>query len=116
MGEYRQGWICARVRRQNDGSLLVDNETFVSGSEEYWSTARRAADRPGSMVAVWFADSLMLNEWREGPLSAERALRYVEVTTPQLVLLRAEWDEYFPIGSKGYYEDQVRVTTSVTGP
>jgi hypothetical protein len=114
---YLQGWTCALVRRcEEDGSLLVDNSTVTVGSGEYWATARQVATRPGAMVAVWFADNLVISGWQEGPLGAERALRRIESSVPQLVLLRAEWDEFFPVGGKGFYEDQVRVTTSVTGP
>lgn len=116
MSEYLQGWICAQVHRKEDGSLLVDNDTVAVGSEEYWETARRVASRPGVMVAVWFVDNLVLSGWQEGPLSTEKALRCIERSTPRLVLLRAEWDEFFPVSGKGFYEDQVLVTTSVTGP
>lgn len=116
MSEYLQGWICARVHRKEGGSLLVDNNTVTVGSGECWATARQVATHPGAMVAVWFADNLVISGWQEGPLGSERALRCIESSVPQLVLLRVEWDEFFPVGGKGFYEDQVRVTTSVTGP
>jgi hypothetical protein len=116
MSEYLQGWICAQVHRKDDGSLLVDNNTVTVGSEEYWATARQVATHPGAMVAVWFADNLIIGGWQEGVLGTEKALRHIESSVPQLVLLRAEWGEFFPIGGKGFYENQVRVTTSVTGP
>lgn len=116
MAEYLQGWICAQVYREEDGTLLVDNDTVTVGSEEYWTTARQVASRPGEMVAIWFADNLVISGWREGLLGTERALRRIKTAVPQLVLLRAGWGEFFPVGGKGFYEDQVRVTTSVTGP
>lgn len=94
---YLKEYICARVRQDADGSLLVDRGT-VATNENYWKAARLSTDQPGSMVAVWLADSLVIPDgWSDGSLRTEEALRYIEKSLPLLLLLRAEWDEFFQV-------------------
>lgn len=110
-----RAWICAEVRREEDGVLAVV-DPLATGGEDYWATARQIANRPGTMVAVWFADNLPTEGRKAGPPSSEQVLRYIESSPPELLLLQAKWGEFFPIGGKGAYGDQVRVATWTTGP
>lgn len=107
MAEYLTEYICARVQQQEDGTLLVDTGNVATG-RDYWAVARQATARPGSMVAVWMTDNLMVPDWNDGPLDVGTALQWIGMTTPMYLLLRAEWDEFFQIGARGY-TDLVRV-------
>jgi hypothetical protein len=104
---YLKAYICARVRQQDDGILLVDADAVATG-EDYWAGARLVTDQPGSMVAVWMTDNLLLPAWKCGPLDVGMALEWVERSLPGFLLVRAEWDEFFQVGARGY-TDLVRV-------
>jgi hypothetical protein len=92
--------------------LLVDRSSIAT-DRDYWMAARQVTGQPGALVAVWNVDNLLIPEWRAASLDAEMALRWIECTLPDFLLVRAEFDLFFQIGDRGY-TDLVRVPEAAT--